>query len=175
MVKYIAWKQHTSMIFYWIITSEFLLAERILWKENIVIEKGIHFVIFAYLCDVYICVCKWVNSIASKTVHSTDRRFGMYITGNHRTNLIDFGEYRMHSFFYRSTRKNSYTLRPMESYSLKCSNIQMVHSNELKYGMYIIGRCSINCTDFGELRINSFFLQEHKKEFLYITAYRVKL
>ena len=32
----------------------------------------------------------------------------------------------------------SYTLRPMESNSLKCSSIQRIHSIDLKFGMYII-------------------------------------
>ena len=57
----------------------------------------------------------------------------------------------------------------MELNSLKCSRIQMVHSFELKCGMYIIGHRPTYCIDFGELWINN-FLQEHKKEFLYITA-----
>ena len=61
----------------------------------------------------------------------------------------------------------------MESDSLKCSSIQIVHSIELKFGMYIIGHRSTNCIDFGEYRMNS-FLQEFKKEFLYIRAYGVK-
>ena len=81
-------------------------------------------------------------------------------------NPIDFGKYRMTSFFYKSTKKNSYTLRPMESNSLKYSSIQMVLSIELKFGMYIIGHHSTYRVEFGEFRINS-FLREHKKEFLY--------
>ena len=98
----------------------------------------------------------------------------MYITVHHQTDLIDFGEYRMNSFLQKY-KKNSYRLRPMESNSLKCFSIQMVHSIEFKFGMYITGHCQRNPIDFGEYRMNSFFLQGHKKEFLYITAYKVKL
>ena len=39
---------------------------------------------------------------------------------------------------------------PMESNSLKCSSIQMIHPIELKFGMYIIGHRSNSCIDFGE-------------------------
>ena len=38
----------------------------------------------------------------------------------------------------------------------------MVHLIELKFVMYIIGHRPTKCIDFGELRISSFFLQEHK-------------
>ena len=56
------------------------------------------------------------------TVHQIELKYGMYITGYRRTNFIDFGEYRM-IFFYRSARKISYTLWPMESNSVKGSSI----------------------------------------------------
>ena len=49
----------------------------------------------------------------------------------------------------------------------------MVHSIENKFGMYITGHRRTNPIDFGEYRMN-IFLQEHKKEFLYIAAYEVK-
>ena len=78
-------------------------------------------------------------------------------------NTIDFGEDRMNSFFYRSTKKNSYTLRPMEPNSLKCSSIQTVHSIELKFGMHIIVHRLIHCVDFGEFRMNSFFTGVQKR------------
>ena len=58
----------------------------------------------------------------------------------------------------------------MESNSLKCSIIQMINSIDLKFNMYVIGHCSTNYIDFGE-----FLLQEHKKGFLCITTYGVKL
>ena len=32
-------------------------------------------------------------------VHSIELKLGKYITGHSRTNPIDFGEYRMNSFF----------------------------------------------------------------------------
>ena len=69
-------------------------------------------------------------------------------------------------------------MEPMEPNSLKCSSIQTVHSIELKFAMYIIGHRLTYCADFSKFRINRFFflfLQQHKKEFLYITTYRVKL
>ena len=44
----------------------------------------------------------------------------------------------------------------MESNSLKCSSIQMVHSIKLKFGMYIIDHHPTYCVDFGELGINIF-------------------
>ena len=83
-----------------------------------------------------------------------------------RTNPVGLDEYPMNSFFYRSTKKNFYSLWPMKSNSLKCSRIQTGHSIDLKFGMYIIGLI--------EFRINSSFT-EVQKGFLYITAYGVKL
>ena len=77
----------------------------------------------------------------------------MYITGHRQTNPIDFGEYQMNSFFYRSTKKNTYTLWPIESNSLKCSSIQMEHSVELKFGLHIIGHHPTYCVEFGEFSI----------------------
>ena len=68
---------------------------------------------------------------------------------------------------------NCYTLRPTESNSSKCSSIQMVHSIELKFDMYVIGNHPTYCVEFGEFRINS-FLTGAKKLFSYITAYGVK-
>ena len=47
----------------------------------------------------------------------------------------------------------------MESNSLKLSSIQMVHSIELKFGIYIIGHRPIYCGDFDEFRINSSFTE----------------
>ena len=63
----------------------------------------------------------------------------------------------------------------MESNSLKYRSFQMVHSIELKFDVYVIGKCPTYCVNFGKFKNNSFFLQECKKEFLYITAYGVKL
>ena len=107
-------------------------------------------------------------------VHSIEFKFGLYITSYRRINPIDFGEYRMNSFFYRSTKKNSYTLGPKESNSLMCSSIQMLHPIELKFGMCIKDHRPTFCVEFRELRIKSFFT-DLQKVFLYITAYRVKL
>ena len=60
-------------------------------------------------------------------------------------------------FFYRSAKKNSFALRPMEPISLKCSSIQTVDSIELKFGMHIIVYRFTYCVVFGEFKINSFF------------------
>ena len=69
-------------------------------------------------------------------MHSIVFIFGVYITGNRRTNPIDFGEYRMNTCFTGVQKKKySYTLRPMEPNSLKYSNIQTVHSIELKFAI----------------------------------------
>ena len=64
-------------------------------------------------------------------VHSIEFKFNMYITGHRRMNPIHFGEDQMDNFFYRSTKKNYYTLWPMESNFLKFSNTQTTHSIEL--------------------------------------------
>ena len=78
-------------------------------------------------------------------------------------NPIDFSECGMLSFFYRSIKKNSYTLRPIESNFLKCSSIETVHSIDLKFCKYIIGRRPTYCTVFCEFRINSFFTAVQKR------------
>ena len=53
-------------------------------------------------------------------------------------------------------------------------SVYTVHSIEFKFGIYIIGHRWTNPIDFGKYWMHSFFLQEYEKEFLYITAYRVK-
>ena len=104
-----------------------------------------------------------LNCSSIQTVHSIEFKFRTYIIGYRSTYCVDFGEFRINNFFYRSTKKNSYTLRPMESNSLKCSSIQTVHSIELKFGMHIIVHRLIYCVDFGEFSINSFFTGVQKK------------
>ena len=94
----------------------------------------------------------------------------MYITSHCRTNPIDFVEFWMHNYFYVSPKTNSYTLRPMESNSLKGSGDQMVFQIVFKFGMDIISDHPTYCINFYEYMINC-FLQEYKKEFLYIIAY----
>ena len=47
-------------------------------------------------------------------------KFDMHITGHRRTNLIDFGEYRMNSVFTGAQKNNSHTLRPMVPNCLMC-------------------------------------------------------
>ena len=51
----------------------------------------------------------------------------------------------------------------------------MVHLIELKFGMYNIGYCPTYGIDFCELRINSFFLQEIKKNSYTLQPMEVKL
>ena len=87
----------------------------------------------------------------------------MYIANRRRTNPIDFCEYWLHSFFYRSARRNSYALRPIELNSLKCSSIKMVHLIELKFGTYITSHSWTNPIDFGEYLMNSFFTGVQKR------------
>ena len=70
--------------------------------------------------------------------------------------LVHIGWIVFFFFFCRSTKKNFYTLRPMESNSLKCSSIRMVHSIELKFGMHIIDHWPTYCVEFGEFRIDGF-------------------
>ena len=38
-------------------------------------------------------------------VYSVEFKFGMYITGHHRTNPIDFRKYRTHTFFLQKFKK----------------------------------------------------------------------
>ena len=96
-------------------------------------------------------------------MHSIELKFCMYITGHRRTNPIDFGEYWINSFFLQEYIKNSYTLRPMESNSLKCPSFQTLHSIKLKFDMYIISHRSTDCVDFGEYRMNIFFTRVQKR------------
>ena len=44
----------------------------------------------------------------------------------------------------------------------------------LNSNLVCLGHCRMNPIDFGKYLMNSFFLQEYKKEFLYIMAYGVK-
>ena len=96
-------------------------------------------------------------------MHAIEFKFGIHITGHRRTSPFDFSEYRMNSFFYRSSEKNSYTLRLIESNSSKFSSIQTAHSIEFKFGMYIIGHRLTYRVDFGEFRFNSFFTGIQKR------------
>ena len=58
-----------------------------------------------------------------ETVYSMELQFGML--SRRRTNPVDFGECRIHNFI---SRRNSYTLHPLKTKSLKGSKIQMMHS-----------------------------------------------
>ena len=69
---------------------------------------------------------------------------------------------------------NFYTLRLMESNSLKCSTIQTMHSIELKLGMYMPNYSPTYLIYFGDFRTNSLFCRG-KIKFLCITGYGVKI
>ena len=65
-------------------------------------------------------------------------------------------------FFYRNTKKNFYTFRPMESNYLKCSAVYTVHSIELKFDSYIIGHRWKNHIDFYQCKALC-FLEDYRK------------
>ena len=94
----------------------------------------------------------------------------MYIIGHCPTYCVDFGVFRI-DWFYRSTKKNSYTLWPMDSIFLKCSSIQMVHLIEIKFGMNIIGHYPTYYVEFGEFEINSFFTGAQKRIFIHYSLW----
>ena len=73
-----------------------------------------------------------------QTVHLIELKFGMHIIIHRLIYCIDFGELRIDSFFKRSTKMYSYTLWPMDSNYLECSSIQMAHSIDLKYDVYVL-------------------------------------
>ena len=127
----------------------FLLSEHILWNERIVIVKKFDFQIFPYLkvlrspefiyaifTVMYMCMCIWVNMIVSKWCICLNKNFAcllQFTVGRTLLILINVG---CIAFFSSNTKENSYTLRLVESNSLKCSGIQSMHSIELKFGMY---------------------------------------
>ena len=77
---------------------------------------------------------------------------------------IDFGEFWINSFF-TGVQKNSYAVGPVESNSVKCSSIQMVHSIEVKFGMYFIGHHPTYCvvSNLVKFRMNSLFTGAQKR------------
>ena len=48
-------------------------------------------------------------------IHSIDLKFGMHIIGHRSTYCVDFSEFRINNFFYRSTKNNPYKLQSMKS------------------------------------------------------------
>ena len=69
---------------------------------------------FIYDTFTVMYVCAYVSKHDNvQTVYSTELKFGMNIAHHRRTNPIDLGECRQD----KSTRKNSYALRPVESNS----------------------------------------------------------
>ena len=97
---------------------------------------------------------------------SIQLKFGTSFTGYCRTNPVDFAECWIHSFFYRSIKKISYALQPMESNSLKD---QTVHSIVIKFSINIIHRALHIASILVSLELIVLFTGS-QKEFLYITA-----
>ena len=75
--------------------------------------------------------------------------------------------HQMNSFFYRRTKKNSYTLRPMESNSSKYSSIQIMHSIQLKFDTYINGYHLTYCVKSDEIKSNIFFTGVQQRILIY--------
>ena len=114
-----------------LLTNHLLSEHIILGKKRIVIAKKFEFEILTYLCVfmspeiiyatftmLYVCVCMWVNTIEFKRclwLSSSLVCILQIIVG--RTLLILVNVESI-DFFYKSTKNNSYTLRPMESKSL---------------------------------------------------------
>ena len=48
-------------------------------------------------------------------MHSIEFKFGTYIIGHRLTYCVEFGEFRLNSFFTGAQKKNSHSLQPMES------------------------------------------------------------
>ena len=79
----------------------------------------------------------------------------MHITDHIWMNPVDFGEYRTNSFFLQEYKKEFLYIT---ANSLKSSSIQTVHSIDLKYSMYIMRHYPTYYVDFGEFKINSFYI-----------------
>ena len=58
-----------------------------------------------------------------QTVHSVELKIGLYILRHRPRYCIDFGEFRNNRFFHRSSKKNYYTLQPIESNYKKYANV----------------------------------------------------
>ena len=145
-----------------LLLQSFLLSDHILCKESIVIVKKIwlwdfdifiHFkVALVHLCNFYGDVCMWLNTIASKRCFWLSSNLICILQFTVRWTLLILINAAC-TVFYSRTKNNSYTLWLMESNSLKDSNIQMVNSIDLKFGMYIIGHHRTYFIDFGECRM----------------------
>ena len=105
-----------------------------LFTESIVIVKKFDFQILKYLyvlsplefiyaifgvMHVRMCVCAYVCVYVSEhdsiyMVHSIQLKFGMHIKGHRRTNPYDLVKVGL-IVFYKSSKMNFYSLRPMAS------------------------------------------------------------
>ena len=122
------------------------------------------FLLFSWWCmyacvNVYVWVCVWVNTIASKRYIRLSSSLVYILQVDVRRTLMILVIFGSMVFFYNY----SYTIRTMELIALKYSSVQMVHSIVVKFGMYIISHRSTNCIEFGELRINIFFTGTQKR------------
>ena len=79
---------------------------------------------------------------------------------DHRSiHCIDFREFRINSlkhFFYKSTKKNPYTLQSMESNHKNYASVQTELPIKLKFDMYIVDHHSLYYINFGVSRKYSF-------------------
>ena len=101
-------------------------------------------------------MCVYVSEHDSvQTVHSIEFKFGMNITVHRRTNHFKFGDSGMIVFFTGVQK------RILLHYSV-CSNIQMMHSIEIKFCIHIIGHRPTYRVEFREFRMNSFFTGAQK-------------
>ena len=73
-----------------------------------------------------------------QTVHSVEFKFGMYIIDLWPTYCVDFSEFRINSFFYKSTKNDSYALQKIDSNYKNYASVQTVFSNKMKFDKYIV-------------------------------------
>ena len=70
----------------------------------------VYFVHFFNLVSFSLYLTRYTD-LKEKSITHSDKMFTLI---HHLTNPIEFGQYRMHSFFYKSTKNNSYIVRPIE-------------------------------------------------------------
>ena len=91
--------------------------------------------------------------------HLIELKFGMYIIGHHPTYCVEFGEFRINSFFYRSSKKNSSPLQPVESNCKKYASVNSTWKCQISYytcNFYIFIEIFTNSKYFKYLAINKY-------------------
>ena len=111
-----------------------------------------------------------LNCSSIQTVHSIEFKFRTYIIGYRSTYCVDFGEFRINNFFYRSTKKNSYTLQLVESNYKMYASVYAMLSTKFKFDMRIVDYRSSYYLNLCVRRICSFSYKIHKMSC--ITSYR---